>query len=123
MQPEVSTSQWTADRGANLHDACPLTGMTDTEATNPLATFVDSLLQSTGQLMLIVDHMARSPTADSGGESFDGVLRRLLNDVLSKGLADRPPTEYAAAATLLAEVRDVISDEIYLVDPEEPPDD
>ena len=110
-------------RGANPHRAGPLTGMTDTEATSPLGWFVNSLMQSAGQLTLIIDHMARNANDSSDAEPFDAVLRRLLNDVLAKGLADRPPEQLATAAALLADAREVIAEEIYLVDLETPLDD
>jgi hypothetical protein len=96
--------------------------MTETETTSPLGWFVNSLLQSTGQMTLIIDHMARSANDGPDAEPFDAVLRRLFNEVLSKGLADRPPEHFATAAALLADARQVIADEIYLVDSAPPGD-
>jgi len=93
--------------------------MTDTDTTNPLDWFVNSLLQSTGQLMLIVDHMARHPNEAADAEPFDDVLRTLLGGVLEDTLGERDPADLAAAAALLADAREVIGNELYLVDPDE----
>ena len=93
--------------------------MTTTDATHPLDWFVSSLLQSTGQLMLIVDHMARHPSTAPAAESVDDVLHRLLRDTLADALDAHEPAALAAAAALLADAREVIGEEIFLVDPEE----
>ncbi len=93
--------------------------MTTTDATHPLDRFVSSLLQSTGQLMLIVDHMARYPNTAPDAEAFDDVLHRLLRDTLAEALDGHDPAALAAAAALLADARKAIGDDIFLVDPEE----
>jgi hypothetical protein len=121
--PPTGPSGSQTDRGANPQGAGPLTGMTDTETTSPLGWFVNSLLQSTGQMTLIIDHMARNASEAPDAEPFDAVLRRLFNEILAKGLAGHPPAHFATAAALLADARDVIADEIYLVEPGEPLDD
>jgi hypothetical protein len=89
--------------------------MTHTESTKPLDWFVDSLLQTSGQLMLIVDHMARH-ASDAAPKSIDETLRELLSSVLESELQGRDPSEFATAASLLAEVRHLIGDELFLVE-------
>lgn len=93
--------------------------MTDTDTANPLEWFLNSLLQSTGQLMLIVDHMARHPNEAPDAEPFDDVLRTLLHDVLEDTIGQRDPADLAAAAALLGDAREVIGNELFLVDPDE----
>ncbi len=90
--------------------------MTETESTDPLESFVDSLLQNAGQLMLIIDHMARYPS-DEAESTFDEVLRRLLTDVLKPAYRRREPGEFATAAALLTEARDAIGADLMLVEP------
>ena len=82
----------------------------------PLQAFVDSLLQSTGQLMVIVDHMQRYPS-DSAERSIDEALRTLLADVLEIKLERRRPAEFAAAASLIDSAREAIGGEILLAEP------
>jgi hypothetical protein len=90
--------------------------MTESESTNPLEWFIDALLQNAGQLMLIIDHMARYP---SGGteSSFDDVLRRLLAEALEPGYRRRDPGDFASAAEVLVEARNAIDDQLVLVEP------
>jgi len=90
--------------------------MTQTESKSSLESFIDSLLQTAGQLMLIVDHMSRYPS-DSSKRSFDEVLSELLAGVLEPAYRKRDPRDFASAAALLAEVRSAIADEVVLVDP------
>jgi hypothetical protein len=85
-------------------------------STKPIEWFVNSLLQIAGELMLIIDHMARHPSPESE-ERFDAVLRRLLSETLAQEL-DHEPAQYAGAAVLLAEVRGAIEENIFLVDPD-----
>jgi hypothetical protein len=91
--------------------------MTETDAANPLDWFVNSLPQSTGQLMLIVDHMARHPDTAPDARPFDDVLRELIKGVLEDRLDDKRPADLVGAAVLLADVRELIDDELLLVDP------
>lgn len=90
--------------------------MTETESPNPLESFVDSLLQNAGQLMLIIDHMARYPS-DEAESTFDDVLRRLLTDALEPAYRQRDPGEFANAAALLVEARKAIGEELVLIEP------
>ena len=93
-------------------------GMSETDTTNPLDRFVNSLLQSAGQLMLIIDHMARYPNPAPDAPPFDDVLRDLIKSALEDGLKDRKPADLVGAAVLLADVRDLIGNELFLVDPQ-----
>jgi hypothetical protein len=65
--------------------------MSETRSASALQAFVDSLLQSTGQLMVIVDHMQRYPS-DSAERSIDDVRRTLLADVLETSSGDARPS-------------------------------
>jgi hypothetical protein len=95
--------------------------MTEAESTNPLDWFVNSLLESAGRLMLIVDHMSRYPVDDPGARSVDEVLRELLTGTLERCYRRRHPADFATAATLLAEARTAIARELVLVEPEPGP--
>ena len=106
-------------RGANWRTPGPQPGMTEIDASNPLDSFINSLLQSTGQLMLIVDHMARHPNEEPDAEGFDDVLRHLLRGTLEDALGGRDPADLAGAAALLADTRELIAAEIFLAEPEE----
>jgi hypothetical protein len=92
--------------------------MNEAQTTNPLDQFVDSLLESTAQLMLIVDHMQRYPS-DPTAAPIDETLRRLVSSVLKPELDRRDPAELTSAAALLATARDVIGGEFFLVEPGE----
>jgi hypothetical protein len=100
--------------------------MNEAQSTSPLDQFVDSLLESTAQLMLILDHMQRYPS-DSAAAPIDETLRRLVASVLEPEFDRRDPAELTSAAALLATAREVIGEEIFLVEPGEqlngsPPD-
>ena len=105
-------------RGAKAGARPPHICMSDTDTTNPLDWFVNSLLQSAGQLMLIVDHMSRYPDTAPDAPPFDDVLRDLIRGALEDRLKDRKPADLVGAAVLLADVREVIGDEFLLVDPQ-----
>jgi hypothetical protein len=91
--------------------------MTETQSTSPLEWFINSLLQSTAQLMVIVDHMQRHP-GDASTDSIDDTLRTLLAGVLEPEFSRRDPSEFADAASLLACARHAIGEEIFLVEPD-----
>jgi hypothetical protein len=91
--------------------------MTTNDTTNPLDWFVNSLMQSAGQLMLIVDHMAAHQDTSPDARPFDEVLRELITTALEEHLKDREATDLVGAAVLLADVREVIGNELLLVDP------
>ena len=91
---------------------------TNGSGTKPLDWFIYSLLQSTGQIQLIADHMVRFDAAAGNhpGTSIDDTLQELITDTIDRML-DRDPEEYAAAAVLLADVRKAIEDDMFLVEP------
>ena len=82
-------------------------------APDALDAFVDALIQSYGQLALVVEHMIQStaPEAERGSV----VLHRLLRDTLEPLAQRRGDTDVAVAAELVSAATDVIGDEIYLV--------
>jgi hypothetical protein len=89
--------------------------MTDMTAhpTDPLDMLVDAVLQSYGQLALVVEHMLRSATEAS--EPGPDILRRRLREVLTPLAERRGDTDVALTAEVLAGVTDVIGAELYLV--------
>ena len=84
----------------------------------PHEWFVHSLLQSAGQIQLMVDHMVTydAATGNVSPQTIDETLQELISGTVAHVL-DRDPEEYAAAAVLLADVRKAIEDEIVLVEP------
>lgn len=101
--------------------------MNDPERIPPdedaVAMLVARMMQTTGTLSLIVNHMAEwssSERAPADSRRFDEVLAGLLQDALEP-LADRHPAdEIAAAAGLLDRAQELICEELYLV-PRDPP--
>jgi hypothetical protein len=88
--------------------------MTRTES--PLDTLIDAILQSYGQLALLLDHMLRaSARAPGDAEPVPDVLRRLLRDALLPLAERRGDLDVAVAAEVLAAATDVIGQELYLV--------
>jgi hypothetical protein len=88
------------------------------EARDALDAFIDELLATTAPLMTAIEHMRRwraaGPSAP-GSPAVTDVLATLLRDVLAK-VADRhPPAKLDAAAALLAEVGEVVGEELMLV--------
>lgn len=101
--------------------------MNDPELLPPdqqaLAMLVSQMMQTTGTLSLIVNHMAEWSSAErvpADSRRFDEVLAELLQDALEP-LADRhTPGEIAAVAELLDAAQEMICEELYLV-PRDPP--
>lgn len=91
----------------------PLTNMTS--STNPepssgeLTEFVAELLEATGSLMLIVDHLARFDlhAAAPDGEPVPDLLGRLLGAVLGPLVAWHGPGALREAAAVLADAREL----------------
>src|SRR4051812_36594468 len=82
--------------------------------------FVDAILQSYGQLTMLVEHMDRYPSSPDA-DPTPVVLKRLYTGTLAQ-LVDRHGAEdVATAAKLLAAATEVAGKEIYFVDPEPPP--
>jgi hypothetical protein len=82
---------------------------------DPLTRYVGALLQVSGQLRRVIDHMARheSPHAE---EPPNEVLARLLREILDPEFDEREP-ELTAAARALADTSETIERELYLVEP------
>jgi hypothetical protein len=80
---------------------------------DPLDMLVDALLQSYGQLALVVEHMLRASA--EGAEPVPDILRRLLREVLAPLTERRGETDVALTAELVAAATDVIGAELYLV--------
>jgi hypothetical protein len=84
---------------------------------NPLDALVDAILQSYGQLALVLDHMLRASAA-SGGEAAEpipDVLRRLLGGALTSLAERRGDLDVAITAEVLAAATEVIGRALYLV--------
>jgi hypothetical protein len=84
-----------------------------THQPDPLDMLVDALLQSYGQLALVVEHMLRSSA--EGAEPVPEILRRLLREVLAPLAERRGETDVALTAELVAAATDFIGAELYLV--------
>jgi hypothetical protein len=96
--------------------------MTPSDATPhippELDTFVSELLQTTGSLMLIVDHMSRfglTGRSQPDCEPIPDVLTRLLRSVLTPLVEDYGTAALSDAASLLADAGEIACEEIFLV--------
>ena len=63
--------------------------------------FVDAILQSYGQLSMLVEHMERYPS-DPGADPVPVVLKRLFTGTLAPLVDQHGPEAVATAAKLLA---------------------
>jgi hypothetical protein len=87
------------------------------EVPAAVEALVDALLQSYGQLALIIDHMVRHTDLDS--PPIDVVLHGMLGEILA-GLPDAHGVDdVATAAQMVAAAIDAIASQVLLVD--EPP--
>jgi hypothetical protein len=87
--------------------------MTRTET--PLDTLIDAILQSSGQLALLLDHLLRaSERAPGEADPAPDVLRRLLHDALEPLARRRGDLDVAVAAEVLAAATDVIGQALHL---------
>ena len=84
---------------------------------DPLDMLVDAVLQSYGQLALVVEHMLR--VAPESLEPVPDILRRVLRDVLEPLATRRGDLDLAVTAEVLTAATDVIGTELYLVPTEE----
>jgi len=96
--------------------------MNDESHSLAVASLADSLLECTGQLAAILDHMAvfAASGQSTTDESPESVLSRLLEDTLSPRLAVHPEG-VQAAADLVSQAVDIIGHELFLV-PVDPSD-
>jgi hypothetical protein len=83
---------------------------------DPLDLLVDAILQSYGQLALVIEHMLRTR---SSREPLDVVLRGVLRDVLAPVAERHGDIDLAVAAEVLTRATDTIGTELYLVPVEE----
>ncbi|MEA2478565.1 MAG: hypothetical protein QOJ07_487 [Thermoleophilaceae bacterium] len=89
----------------------------DHAATTPAVDeLVDAILQSHGQLTLIVEHMLRYPGTALDAPPLDAVLRGLLGDVLAQLPERHGAEDVATAAQMLRAATELIGEELYLVD-------
>lgn len=86
--------------------------MTAARPADPLDLLVDAILQSYGQLALVVEHMLRAQTSP---DPLDVVLREILRDVLTPVAERHGDIDMAVAAEVLARATDTIGTELYLV--------
>jgi hypothetical protein len=91
---------------------------------DPLAALVAQLLQTTGCLMLIIDHMAdwaSSGRVPDGAPPFNEVLAALVADALEPVVQGLASSEIETATALLAAASDAVGEEILLVPIDGPP--
>jgi hypothetical protein len=84
-----------------------------TRPPDPLDMLVDAILESYGQLALLVEHMLRAQTEES--EPIPVVLRQLFREALAPLAERRGDTDIAIAAEVLARATDAIGMDLYLV--------
>jgi hypothetical protein len=93
--------------------------MTTHEPETPAVdTFVDAIMQSCGQIQLIVDHMMRNANPDA--EPIPVVLKDLLTGVLGALPERHGIADVATAAQMLSAATELIAEEVYLVAPDRP---
>src|SRR5918998_5633943 len=90
------------------------------EDTSPAVdALVEAMLQSAGQISLILDHMHRNADESPDAEPIPTVLKQLLCGVLH-GLPRRHGSDdVATAAQMLTAATDVVAEELFLVDTRE----
>jgi hypothetical protein len=93
--------------------------MSADQHTDSTAAYVQSLLECSGQLMVILDHMARHENPDAPA-SIDETLTRLLTEVLEDE-ADLPTSDLDTAGAVLAATSQAIEAGLFLVEPPSPP--
>jgi hypothetical protein len=84
-----------------------------TAEPEPLDAFVDAMLQSYGQLALVVEHLLRNDPAET--EAMPEILHSALRSVLEPLARRRGDTDVAVAAELLAGATDAIGADLFLV--------
>ena len=91
--------------------------MTGPEPSPPVEHLVDALLQSFGELALIVEHMsesaARAPSEEA--EPVPAVLRQLLADVLAPLADGADAAAVTTAAQVVCAATATIGAEVHLV--------
>jgi hypothetical protein len=90
--------------------------MNDHEQETPAVdALVEAMMESCGQLALILDHMKRHEDRSPGAEPIPTVFRRLLSGILAALPERHGLDDVATAAQMLAAATELIGDEVYLV--------
>lgn len=92
----------------------------DLEACGALA---EALLQSGGQIALVVGHMAEFSSAGSAAvetPGFRAILRDIAADVFRHSLSEATDEEIRAAAAVVTRATDALAQELVLVPPDAP---
>ena len=102
--------------GARSREPTPLKAMeanSETTEYAPLRDYVAALLQVTGQLMLVIDHMARAAaTAPSDADDVPTVLTNLIEGILAPTIALE---DACVAAAVINRTGELIGEELYMV--------
>jgi hypothetical protein len=86
------------------------------ETSAAVETLVDAMMDSCGQLAVILDHMSRHENKSAGAEPIPDVLRRILTGILLALPERHGPDDLATAAQMLTSATALIGEELYLVD-------
>ena len=97
--------------GANFARPGANTRMTEKEDVERL---VDALIECTGPIAQIVDHMVQAPDPMPPEDGM-AVLRMLLGDALAPLAQRAAPAELRTATKLVHDAAHLIADEIFLV--------
>jgi hypothetical protein len=82
------------------------------EASPAIDLLVDALMQSYGQLAMILDHMMRSEDPD--GPPIPEVLANLLRDILEELNDAHGEEDVATAAQMLRNATELVGDNVLL---------
>jgi hypothetical protein len=88
------------------------------DGDDPSAALVAQLLQTTGCLMLIIDHMARwaeSGRVPDGAPPFNEVLAALVAEAIEPVVEGLSRAEIEKATAVLAAASDAVGEEVLLV--------
>jgi hypothetical protein len=105
---------WTGAKSTPTSTSRSVTVPPDQPAVERLA---DTMLQSFGQLALIVEHMSEWHAANPSGEAepLPVVVRQLLTDALDPLAGEGDRSDVATAARVLSVATAMISEELVLV--------
>jgi hypothetical protein len=81
--------------------------------TQAVETLVEAMMQSCGQLTLILDHMSRHENPDA--DPIPDVLARLLSGILAALPERHGLDDVATAAQMLTAATTLIGEDLYLV--------
>src|SRR3954447_18597767 len=106
-------------RGANFTRRSSLPGMDDHHSHPAVDALAFAMMNSFGQLSLILMHMHRQQAeGHSASDALDPpfALTELLKDVLRSLAEEHDAGDIATAAQMLATATQIIGDELFLVD-------